>query len=215
MDIASEIAAAYRKRYEAVAEKAGTVPKIVLYRDGKVSRDVEEREYADVLYNIRIHPYYYNKKSRLLFCYDNGHVNVMTPRDLLNGKLKEKGLKSNGYKTNTEASLVKVIVCRHDDYLVMCSYGGDGKKYIKAMPLEGRSSHGDMHLAGNIFVKDARPYKWLVVPGELVYTIKPIICKTTHIGYLQELHRSLVDALLAENAAAMELKPSPIEQLER
>lgn len=214
MDIASKIAEAYRKRSEAVAGNTNTTYKIVLYKDGKVSRDVAEREYVDVLYNIRIPPYYYNKKSRLLFCYDNGHVNVMTPHELLNNKLKQKGLKSNGYKMNTAASLAKVIVCRREDYLVICSYGGDGKKYIKAMPLEHRTSHGNMHAAGNIFVKDACPYRWLVVPQALVYTITPIICKTTYIGHLQEQHRPLVDALLAQNELAMGLSPRPVEQLE-
>lgn len=214
MDIDSKIAEAYRARSEAVAAKARTVYKIVLYKDGKVSRDVEEREYVDVLYNIRIRPYYYNKKSRMLFCYDNGHVNVMTPYELLNRKLKIKGLKSNGFKMDTDASLHKVCVCHKDDYLVICSYGGDGKKYIKAMPLENRKSHGNMDAAGNIFVKDARPYRWLVVPKTLAYTIAPIICKTTSIGYLQEEHRALVEALLTQNETAMELEPHPVEQLE-
>lgn len=214
MDIDGKIAEAYRNRSEAVAEKLGTVYKIVLYKDGKVARDVEERLYKDVFYNIPIRPYYYNKKSRLLFCYDNGHVNVMMPWGLLNGKLKAKGLKSNGFKRDTGASLLKVMVCRKDDYLVICSYGGDGKKYIKAMPLENRSLHESMQAAGNIFVKDARPYKWMVVPKTLVYTIAPIIYKSTCIGALQENHCELVAALFRQNALAMELQPRPVEQLE-
>ena len=214
MDIDSKIAEAYRKRSEAVAEKINTVYKIVLYKDAKVARDVEEREYADVLYNIPIHPYYYNKKSRLLFCYDNGHVNVMVPWELLNRKLKIKGLKSNGFKMSDTVSLLKVMVCHKDDYLVICSYGRDGKKYIKAMPLENRTTHEAMDAAGNIFVKDARPYRWMVVPKTLVYTIAPIIYKTPCIGDLQENHKALVAALFRQNKAAMELQPRPLEQLE-
>lgn len=214
MDIDEKIAEAYRKRSIAVAERVGTICKIVLYNDGKAARDVEERPYTDVLYNIPIRPYYYNKKSRLLFCYDNGHVNVMIPWVILKGKLKEKGLKSNGFKLDTEASLLKVMVCHKDDYLVICSYGGDGKKYIKAMPLEKRTCHEAMQAAGNIFVKDARPYKWLVVPKALAYTIAPIIYKTTCIGDLQENHSALVKALFRQNIEAMELQPRPVEQLD-
>ena len=214
MDIDDKIADAYLKRSEAVAEKEGTVYKIVMYKDAKVSRDVAERPYTDVLYNIPIRPFYYNKKSRLLFCYDNGHVNVMIPWVLLNSKLKIKGLKSNGFKTDTKASLLRVMVCHKEDYLVICSYGGDGKKYIKAMPLEHRTTHGAMDAAGNIFVKDARPYKWMLVPKSLVYTIAPIICRTTCIGDLQENHSTLVAALFRQNAFAMELQPRPMEQLE-
>ena len=214
MDIDGKIAEAYRKRSEAVAEKTTTTYRIVLYKDAKVARDVAERSYADVLYNIPIRPYYYNKKSRLLFCYDNGHVNVMVPWVLLNSKLKIKGLKSNGFKTDTVATLARVMVCHKDDYLVICSYGGDGKKYIKAMPLEHRKPHGAMDAAGNIFVKDARPYRWMVVPKSLVYTIAPIIGKTTDIGCLQENHSALVAALFRQNKAAMELQPRPMEQLE-
>lgn len=214
MDIDGKIAEAYRKRSDSVAEKVGTVYKIVLYKDGKVARDVEERLYTDVLYNIPIRQYYYNKKSRLLFCYDNGHVNVMVPWGLLNGKLKAKGLKSNGFKLDSNASLLKVMVCHKDDYLVICSYGRDGKKYIKAMPLENRTCHEAMHAAGNIFVRDARPYKWMVVPKPLMYTIAPIIYKTTCIGDLQENHVALVAALLTQNAAAMEFLPRPVEQLD-
>ena len=214
MDIDEKIADAYRKRSVAVAEKVGTVYKIVLYNDAKVARDVEERPYTDVLYNIPIRPYYYNKKSRLLFCYDNGHVNVMVPWVLLNGKLKAKGLKSNGFKKDSGASLLKVIVCHKDDYLVICSYGGDGKKYIKAMPLENRTPHEAMQAAGNILVKDARPYKWMVVPKSLVYTISPIIYKTPCIGDLQENHSALVAALFRQNAVTREMQPRPIEQLD-
>ena len=214
MDLDGKIAEAYRKRGEAVAARVGTVYKIVLYRDGKVARDVEERPYTDVKFNIPIHPYYYNKKSRLLFCYDNGHVNVMIPWVLLNGKLKLKGLKSNGFKQDTKASLLKVMVCHRDDYLVICSYGGDGKKYIKAMPLEERPWYEAMQAAGNIFVKDARPYKWMVVPKSLVYTIAPIIYKSTCIGALQEKHSALVAALFRQNAVTREMQPRPIEQLD-
>lgn len=214
MDIHEKIAESYRKRSEEVAEKVGTVYKIVLYKDGKVARDVEERFYADVLYNIPIRRYYYNMKSRLLFCYDNGHVNVMIPWKLLNGKLKMKGLKSNGFKRDSDAYLLKVMVCRKDDYLVICSYGSDGKKYIKAMPLEKREDHDSMNAAGNVFVKDARPYKWMVVPKELVYIIAPIIYKSTNIGVMQDKHSALVAALFRQNAVAMELQPRPVEQLE-
>lgn len=213
MDIDEKIAEAYRKRSDAVGEKDGTIYKIVLYKDGKVTRDVEERPYTDVLFNIPIRPYYYNKKSRLLFCYDNGHVNVMIPWELLNRKLKIKGLKSNGFKMDTQASLLRVLVCHKDDYLVICSYGGDGKRYIKAMPLENRTTHEAMHAAGNIFVKDARPYQWMVVPKSLSHTIAPIVYRTTCIGDFQEKHSSLVAALFRQNTFANEMQPRPMEQL--
>lgn len=54
----------------------------------------------------------------------------------------------------------------------------------------------------------------MVVPKTLVYTIAPILYKTSCTGNLQENHRALVEALWTQNAVAMELEPRPVEQLE-
>lgn len=182
MDARSKIEAAYIARGEAVAAKRGTVRRIVLYRDGKVAKDVEERNYIDILHSIPIPPYYYNKKSCMLFCYDNGKVNMMIPADLLKGKLYRNGFKSNGFNTNS--LLMNVIVCKKTDFLVICSQGSEGKKYIKAMGLESHNPNASMSAAGDIYLKDARPYHWFVVPEELKYIIQPIIRRYNELGCL-------------------------------
>lgn len=214
MVLASKIAEAYRKRSEVVAEKSRSVRCIVLFKDGMVSRDVKERAYDAVLYNIPIEQYYYNQKSRLLFCYDDGHVNALVPKLLLEGKLKEKGLKMRGFKHDTGRTLVRVMVCHEDDYLVICSRVDGNKKYIKAVPVHVINTHKTMDAGGVKCLSAGIPVKWLIAPKELQNTLQPIIYKSPSPGKMQESCCSLVDALFVQNALAMEMEPKPVEQLE-
>lgn len=199
----------YLKRQANFISKTGTTRKIVLYREGKVAKDTEERHWADVIYNIPIPPYYFNKQSLMLFCYSNGHANVMIPCVVLESKLKAKGIKSNGYKDEPGLSLMNVFVCHKEDYLVILSRTPSGTKMVKAASLLHRKPHTNMHAAGNVFVKDATPYKWMVIPKELKHILQPIICHNSGPG--TELAKYPYASLLEEiEIFADTLEPSPI-----
>lgn len=155
-----------------------TIRWIVLYDDGRVSRETQAVEYLNVLFNIPIHPLYQNKQGRLLLCYDNGRVNVLDIKEIFKDKLKAKGFKKNGYCMKDDRKLVRAFVCDKDDYLVICSIDANGKKYIKADLIDKRNATPNMRNEGNIFVKDARPYRWMVFPGALKKWLKPVIVPT-------------------------------------
>ena len=199
-----EAQAAYLKRVEDVQRlKSTTIRWIILYNDedAHVTRAVEPYEYVDVLYNIPIYPWHMNKSSRLLYCYDNGHVNVMSPGDLLSkGKLRNHRLKKSGYNRNG-CNLMRVFVCNKDDYIVICSRDAKGKAYIKAMPLSTRTTHDSMNTPGNIFVKEGTPYRWILVPAELKKWILPIVMKINDIGYPLNTYNRFQDLIEFEKWA--------------
>lgn len=173
----------YEKRHSDVLTKPGSTRRIVLYRDGSVAKDTKERAWEDILYDIPIHQYYFNKPGRLLFCYNNGHVNVMRPKSLLESKLKLKGVKANGFKQAPGLQLMNAFVCKESDIIVIYSCDGEGRPHIKAMELKNRNVHENtMNAAGNTFVKDARPYKWMVLPHELWHLVRLILQRGTSIG---------------------------------
>ena len=197
--------AAYLKRVEAVQRLTSTtISWIVLYNDEEahVSRSVEPRDHIDVLYNIPIHPWHKNKPSRLLYCYDNGHVNVMCPGNLLTkGMLRTHRLKKRGYNRKG-CHLMKVFVCDKNDYIVVCSRDSKGHDYIKAMSLSARDDHDSMSTPGNIFVKEGTPYRWMIVPKELKEWIRPIIRKNTDIGFPLSSYNKLQNLIDFENWAS-------------
>ena len=199
----------YLRRQKERTERDGTIRRIVLFRDGKVARDTAERDWQDILYNIPIPPCYYNKQSRLLFCYNNGYANVMIPRILLEDKLKAKGVKSNGFKNEPGLVLMNAFVCRKDDYLVIFSSNAEGIRMVKARCLNERSYNEAMNAKGYIFVKDARPYKWMVVPKELRPILLPIIRHDSSPGIelVKYGHAHLLEEIMA---FAAELNPAPI-----
>lgn len=207
-----EALAAYQKRMEkARLMTSKTVRWIVLYNDEEahVSRAVEPRDYVDVLYNIPVHPWHMNKPSRLLFCYDNGHVNVMSPGELLSkGMLRNHRVKKRGYNRNG-CKLMRVFVCDKNDYIVICSRDSKGCSYIKAMPLSSRTAHASMSTPGNIFVENGTPYKWIIVPKELKEWIRPIQLRDTRIGYPLEGYTRYADLVEFEKLTA-ELSPPVI-----
>lgn len=175
--------AVYKKRHTDIVTKRGSTRRIILYRDGSVAKDTKERGWEDILFDIPIPQYYFNKPSRLLFCYNNGHVNVMRPKSLLEGKLKIKSVKSNGFKQAPGLVLMNTFVCKDSDFIVIYSYDAEGVPHVKAMELKDRNVHEDsMHAAGNVFVKESRPYKWMVIPHELQHLIRQIKQRGTSIG---------------------------------
>lgn len=175
--------AVFEKRQHDVVTKPGSTRRIVLYRDASVAKDTKERAWEDILFDIPIPQYYFNKPSRLLFCYNNGHVNVMRPKTLLEDKLKLKGIKAHGFKQAPGLVLMNAFVCKDSDFIVIYSYDAGGVPHVKAMELKSRKVHErSMDAAGNIFVKESRPYKWMVIPHELQHLIRPIFQRTTGIG---------------------------------
>ena len=175
--------AVYAKRQHDVVTKPGSTRRIVLYRDASVAKDTRERDWEDILFDIPIPQYYFNKPSRLLFCYNNGHVNVMRPKTLLEDKLKLKGIKARGFKQAPGLVLMNAFVCKDSDFIVIYSYDAEGVPHVKAMELKSRKVHEkSMDAAGNIFVKESRPYKWMVIPHELQHLIRPVFQRTTSIG---------------------------------
>lgn len=207
-----EALAAYQRRGEEASRRnqSKTVGWIILYNDEKahVVRDVKPREYVDVLYNIPIYSWHKKKSARLLYCYDNGHVNVMCPPVLLNGKLRNTRLKQRGYKRNG-CNLMRVFVCDKDDYIVICSRDSKGCSYIKAQSLSTRTTHEMMDASGNFFVKDGSPYKWMIVPKELKEWLRTIILNNSSIGYPITVYTRYADLMAFEKCIA-ELFPPAI-----
>lgn len=207
-----EALAAYQKRgEEARLLTSKTVRWIVLYNDEEahVSRSVGPRDHVDILYNIPVHPCHMNKSSRLLFCYDNGHVNVMNPGELLSkGMLRNHRMKKRGYNRDG-SKLMKVFVCDKNDYIVICSRDSKGRSYIKAQSLSSRTAHVTMSTPGNIFVEDGTPYKWMIVPKELKEWVRPIQQRDTRIGYPLEGYTRYADLVEFEKLTA-ELSPPVI-----
>lgn len=201
----------YAERVEEInLMKRKTIRWIALYDDGCVSRQTQALDYLNVLFNIPIYPLYQNKQGRLLFCYDNGRVCVIDVNEVFKVKLKEKGLKMNGYCKKDDRKLMRACVCDKDDYLVICSIDAKGKKYIKADLIRKRRETPNMHNEGNEFVRDARPYKWKVFPGALKEWLKPIIVsKGTNKGVPLESY-ALYPQLVELSKLAAEMMPPPI-----
>ena len=143
-----------------------TVRHICLYSDGRVTRARDNTPCSSLLCCIDIPACYYNKsRARLLFCYDNGCVNIMNPKEQLSDKLHRPGMKSNGY--NQAANLRCVFVCEKTDWLVIFCRSADGQELMRLFRLENRTVHRTMSAAGNQFVKDERPYRWQILPGRI------------------------------------------------
>lgn len=161
---------------------------ITLYKNGKVSLQsapVSDRAEPDdeVLSSIPVGAEYNKANGRLLFCYDNGHVNVMTPGRLKREKLtRDKKLYSNGYYISEEkdVKMLYAFVCHKDDYLVIRSRKANGKEMIKAVQLSNYTSHDAMQTKGNRFLKQelATPISMQIVPASHMSFIYDIISKS-------------------------------------
>lgn len=165
MLLTSELLTLYQARCPEI-DLSKTVRHICLYSDGRVTRARGSSPCSSLLCSIDIPAFYYNKsKARLLFCYDNGCVNIMNPKEQLSDKLHRPGMKSNGY--NQAAGLQRVFVCEKTDRLVICCRSTDGQEFMRIFRLENRRVHHTMSAAGNQFVKDERPYRWQILPGRI------------------------------------------------
>lgn len=163
-------------------KKSGTTRYIVLHKDGNAARCKKAWGYEQFLFEIPIPQFYNNLKSRLLFCYDNGRVNVMIPKQLFDDKIWNEGIRKNGYNKKEGVTLMNVFVCSEDDFLVIYSSDAKGEPYIRADELQLRNSHKTMHTPGNLFIRDMRPYRWVVVPKRMRWLVEPILKKGIHSG---------------------------------
>ena len=105
---------------------------------------------------------------------------------------------------------MNVFVCKKSDFLVALSYASDGTtKLVRADRIEKRASHGSMVTPGNEIIKGARPYRWMIVPGELERIVKPILRSGSHAGIPLESYKytELLDKL---DNFAKDLSPAPI-----
>ena len=157
---------------------------ISLYADGCVSQQKQPAEDADVLFNVPVSKNHCKKSDRLLLCYDNGCVNVLNPKDVLDKKLTKPGKRySNGFNTEEGARLLHACVCHEEDYLVLRSRKANGKEMLKAVCVAPYKVHNpqSMHTKGNIFVKSelAQPIAMRVVPAAHTSFIYNIISKTS------------------------------------
>ncbi len=162
---------------------------ITLYKDGKVSQQEEKIESDTVLMNIPVgDKYKYKNKTkdkkpgRLLLCYDNGCVNVLSPKDVVDNKLTSENRKyANGYNKEGNVKLLKALVCHVDDYLILRSRKSNGMEMLKAVQISNYRVHGanSMQTRGNLFIKPelAVPYDMTIVPNLDEGFIKDIVCK--------------------------------------
>ncbi len=163
---ASELCTLYREKSPAI-DWDKTVRHICLYSNGRVTRARENSSCSSLLCSIDVPYYYYNtSKARLLFCYDNGCVNIMNPKQQLEDKLHRPGMKSNGYKLTSR--LARVFVCNKTDWLAIFSRTSGGLEYLRLFSLEKRTVHKSMNAAGNQFIKDERAYRWKIIPDVIV-----------------------------------------------
>lgn len=157
---------------------------ISLYADGCVSQQKAPAEGEDVLYNVPISRNHCKKSDRLLLCYDNGCVNVLNPKEVLDIKLTKPGKRyANGFNQEDGVQLLHACACHEDDYLVIRSRKANGAELVKAVCVEPYKVHNpqSMHTKGNTFVKTewAQPVAMRVVPAAHTSFIYNIISKTS------------------------------------
>lgn len=172
-----------------------TVLHICLYSNGRVTRARNTHSCSERLCCIDIPQYYTRAGSRLLFCYDNGCVNIMNPKTLLNEKLHRPGIKHNGY--NRTAVLKRIFVCNKTDWLAIYCNAGNQHSCIRLFPLAKRTVHKSMCAAGNQFTGEDTPYRWHILPAQLtdilgitsartILRSSPLFCLLTEIFELLE-----------------------------
>ena len=90
----------------------------------------------------------WNKKSRLLFCYDSGRVNILNPRQVLETTLKSRSVRhANGF--SRRQGLMAVAICDEKDALVVRTRHKDGTVFVKCVPVGQCTVHVSMGTIGN------------------------------------------------------------------
>ena len=121
-----------------------------LFSTGEASRTTKPLPVTepDCFCRIPIPDGAWNKKSRLLFCYDSGRVNVLNPKLIFEKKLNSRGTRyANGF--NREHVMMATALCDEDDILIIRTRHKDGTIYVKCVPVGQCRVHSSMETIGN------------------------------------------------------------------
>ena len=126
---------------------------ITFYKDCSASCGSKPVDEKDTDFSIELAHEYCNAKSRLLLCYDNGHVNILK----INEVLEQLGGRNKRYanRLNKEQNLLpfKFLIAHSEDYLLIRSrMKTDGTKMIKLVAVENYTGHTNMATRGNKLV---------------------------------------------------------------
>ncbi len=90
----------------------------------------------------------WNKKSRLLFCYDSGRVNILNPKQVLETTLKSRNVRhANGF--DRTHGMMAAAICDENDILVIRTQHKNGTIYVKGVPVGKCTVHVTMGTLGN------------------------------------------------------------------
>ena len=126
---------------------------ITFYKDCSASCGSKPINDEDTDFSIELAHEYCNARSRLLLCYDNGHINILKVSEVL----EQLGGRNQRYasKLNKEQNLLpfKFLIAHNDDYLLIRSrMRTDGTKMVKVVAVENYTGHTNMATKGNKLV---------------------------------------------------------------
>ena len=135
--------------------KKGKSKFITFYRDCSASCGSKPVNDKDTDFTIELTHEYCNAKSRLLLCYDNGHVNILK----INEVLEQLGGRNKQYanRLNKEQNLLpfKCLIAHSEDYLLIRSrLRQDGTRMVKLVAVENYAGHTNMATKGNKLVDE-------------------------------------------------------------
>ena len=128
---------------------------LTFFKNNSVSAQSWEVQGRDVLYSIPLTiRQSLEENVRLLICYRNGCVNILSPKNILTDKLHvEGGIYKNAYAS--ENDIVNILLAKEDDILVVRSKRHyDHAEALKAVPLKNFRVHKgtSMNTKGNKIV---------------------------------------------------------------
>lgn len=173
---------------------------ITLYEDGSASRHYKKSDAVDVFKSIPVGAEYKGASARLLLCYDNGHVNSVVPKKIIDNKLKERGKRYKyGFNSKDGVNLLRALVCDKDDYLVIFSRRANGMEMLKAVKV-------DKYCCSSIKKRVSMDSKGiLVVRPELAITYDMMIVPEADKAYISEIITNASDKYGPGHAANSEL----------
>lgn len=128
--------------------------------------------YKNLNYDFSIAIYESEKNGFLLQCYDNGRVNKVSIKTLLNKPLNKKWL--NG-KSRFNLTLLEII---SNDTLIMLLTKNNDEVFVKIYKSEWISTHDDLILMGNEITKHLDNLIFNILPIELEDKLKRLTFKS-------------------------------------
>ena len=160
---------------------------IVVYSDGKAAKKKRLNSDEPVMAACQLAKGMMKKNGRLLMCYANGRMNVVTPKDIVSDKLVKRDYRY-GNGVCMDSPLMGLYACTKDDYILLEIKDGAGQIWRKAMALSDFASHGAMQAKGNMVVHEnaimqgAKIDAYKVVKAEDVESIRKYLVKKTDLG---------------------------------